>query len=61
MTGIKTFIIGALAGTIIGAAVFGAIFHLLLVGFAVFGVGAVVLGGRRRRLLRHERHGSLKA
>jgi hypothetical protein len=61
MSRIKSFIIGALLGTVVGAAFFGAIFHLLLVGCAGLGVGVAVHGGRRRLLTRRETHGSLKA
>jgi hypothetical protein len=61
MTKIKTFLIGALFGTILGATVFGATFHFLLIGIAVLGVGAVVLRGRRRLLSQRDTHKSLKA
>ena len=48
MTNIKTFIFGALVGTILGATLLGATIHFLLIGLAVVGAGAVALRGRRR-------------
>jgi hypothetical protein len=58
MTNIKAFIIGALLGTILGAAVLGAAIHFVLIGLAVVGAGAVALRGRRRLLARrHPRKG----
>jgi hypothetical protein len=48
MTRVKTFILGALAGVVLGATVLGAIFHLVLIGAVVAGVVAGGLYGRRR-------------
>ena len=50
MTTIKTFLIGALAGTILGATLLGAISHLLIIILALFGAGTIALHSRRRRL-----------
>jgi hypothetical protein len=47
MTKIKTFILGALAGTLFGAIFLGAISHLLIIGLAVVGAGALALARRR--------------
>ena len=50
MTTIKTFLIGALAGTILGATLLGAISHLLIITLALFGAGTIALHSRRRRM-----------
>ena len=50
MTAIKTFVIGALAGTIFGATFLGAVSHLLILALALVGVGTLALQGRRRRI-----------
>jgi hypothetical protein len=50
MTSIKTFVLGALFGTFLGATFLGAISHLLVIGLAVLGAGAVALHDGRRRL-----------
>jgi uncharacterized membrane protein len=47
MTRVKTFILGALAGVVLGATVFGAIFHLVLIGAVVAGVTGAGLHARR--------------
>jgi hypothetical protein len=47
MTKIKTFALGALLGTLLGATFLGAISHLLIIGLAVVGAGALVLARRR--------------
>ena len=50
----KTFFLGAALGTVFGAAVLGSIAHVLLIGLAVAGAGAVVHCGRRLVLHRAE-------
>jgi hypothetical protein len=50
VTSIKTFIFGALFGTFLGATFLGAISHLLMIGLAILGAGAVALHTGRRRL-----------
>lgn len=59
MTNIKTFIIGALFGTILGATVLGATVHFLVIGLAVVGAGVVALRGRRCLLSRRHPHKGL--
>jgi uncharacterized membrane protein YfcA len=43
----KIFIIGAVLGAVVGATVLASIAHLLLIGLAVLGAGALVHRGRR--------------
>lgn len=50
MTSVKIFVLGVLLGTLFGATFLGAISHLLVIGLAVVGVGAVALAGRRLHL-----------
>lgn len=60
MSPAKTFIVGAVAGIIFGAAAFGAILHFLVVGLIIAGSGTALIG--MRRLLRSRRaRKSLKA
>jgi hypothetical protein len=59
MNNIKTFIIGALFGAILGATVLGATIHFLLIGLVVVGAGTVALRGRRRLLSRRHPHKGL--
>lgn len=44
----KIFIGGAVLGAVLGATVLASIAHLLLIGLAVVGAGAVLYRGRRR-------------
>jgi hypothetical protein len=60
MTSIKTFVLGALFGTFLGATFLGAISHLLVIGLVVLGVGAAALHGARRRLSERIPHRSIK-
>jgi hypothetical protein len=49
MTSIRTFLIGALVGTLFGAIFLGALSHLLLIALvAAAGGGAALERGRRR-------------
>jgi hypothetical protein len=50
VTSLKTFVFGALFGTFLGATFLGAISHLLVIGLAILGAGAVALHAGRRRL-----------
>jgi hypothetical protein len=52
MSNAKTFTLGAVAGAIFGATVFGLIGHFLVVGVVVAGVGVIVLQVGRRAALR---------
>jgi hypothetical protein len=60
MTSIKTFVTGALVGTFLGATFLGAISHLLVIGLAILGVGALVLHGARGRVSGGTAHRTLK-
>ena len=60
MSQAKTFLLGAALGTVFGAAVLGSIAHVLLIGLAVAGAGAVVHRGRRLVLHRGENAERLK-
>jgi len=51
---------GALVGTFLGATFLGAISHLLVIGLATLGVGAVVLHGARGRVSVGIAHRSLR-
>ena len=55
MTAVKTFVIGVLVGTVLGATLLGTISHLLIIALAFFGAGALALTRRRRRLERPSR------
>ena len=59
MANIKTFIIGALLGTILGATFLGAIAHFLLIGLAVVGAATATLAIRRHRLPKTRAHKDL--
>jgi uncharacterized protein (DUF2062 family) len=61
MNGIKTFITGALLGTLLGATFLGAISHLLVIALALAGAGALALHGRRRRLSERRNRKGLNA
>jgi hypothetical protein len=50
MTNIKTFVVGALLGTLFGATFLGAISHVVVIGLAIVGVSALTLAARRRHL-----------
>jgi hypothetical protein len=60
MTSIKTFIIGALFGTFLGATFLGAISHLLVIGLVVLGAGAAALHGARHQLAARTAHRAVK-
>jgi hypothetical protein len=60
MTSTKPFIVGVLIGTLLGATFLGALSHLLVIGLAVLGAGAVALHGMRRRLLGRSEPKSLR-
>ena len=60
MTNVKVFIMGALLGTLFGAAFLGAISHLLVVGLAVVGAATATLSIRRHRLPKARGHKALK-
>jgi hypothetical protein len=57
----KIFIVGAVVGAVFGATVLGAIAHLLLVGFALAGLGVAAYHGRRLVLGRARADKRLKA
>jgi uncharacterized protein (DUF2062 family) len=61
MNGIKTFITGALLGTLLGATFLGAISHLLVIALALAGAGALALHCRRRRLSERRNRKGLNA
>jgi uncharacterized membrane protein YfcA len=44
---VKIFIVGAVLGAVFGATLLASIAHLLLIGLAVVGTGAVLVRGRR--------------
>ena len=48
----KIFVLGAVLGAVFGATVLASIAHLLLIGLALVGVGALVYRGRRRLVTR---------
>jgi uncharacterized membrane protein YfcA len=48
----KIFVLGAVLGAVFGATVLASIAHLLLIGLALVGAGAVVYRGRRRLVTR---------
>jgi len=48
----KIFVVGAVLGAVFGATVLASIAHLLLIGLALVGVGALVYRGRRRLVTR---------
>ena len=48
----KIFFLGAVVGTVLGATVLGAVAHLLLIGFALAGLGVAAYHGRRLVLRR---------
>jgi len=48
----KIFVLGAFRGAVFGATVLASIAHLLLIGLALVGVGALVYRGRRRLVTR---------
>jgi mannose/fructose/N-acetylgalactosamine-specific phosphotransferase system component IIC len=60
MTNIKTFIIGALLGTLVGAFFLGAIAQFFIVGLAIVGAVTAALAIRRHRLPRAPGHRDLK-
>jgi hypothetical protein len=51
---LKIFVFGAVLGAVFGATVLASIAHVLLIGLAVAGAGAVVLRARRLVLDRAE-------
>jgi hypothetical protein len=56
----RIFLLGAVVGTVFGATVLASIAHVLLIGLAVAGAGAVVHRGRRLVLHRPESGKRLK-
>jgi uncharacterized membrane protein YfcA len=48
----KIFVLGAVVGAVLGATVLASIAHLLLIGLALVGAGALLYRGRRRLVAR---------
>jgi uncharacterized membrane protein YfcA len=48
----KIFVLGAVLGVVFGATVLASIGHLLLIGLALVGAGALLYRGRRRMVAR---------
>jgi hypothetical protein len=57
---LKIFLFGAVLGAVFGATVLASIAHVILIGLAVAGAGAVVYRGRRLVLHRGENAEQLK-
>jgi hypothetical protein len=57
----KIFVLGAVLGTVFGATVLGAVAHLVLIGFALAGLGVAAYHGRRLVLRRARVDKRLKA
>ena len=57
----KSFFLGAVLGAVLGATVLGAVAHLLLIGFALAGLGVAAHHGRRVVLRRARADKGLQA